>query len=353
MKKRFLTIIAAAALSISAVLGFGGCGRGGTIHIYVPDGPPLLAAARLFSERPEVEYEGGTRNVSYNLTTGQLIGSRLAGRFPDFALAPINLAVQNFNLNGDYIFGGVALWGMLHIVENTALSGDSPATSLGDLRGQVIYAYQPLMSPGIVLRTVLEGKELDVVERTVGGAVDPNAVNITYLTDNAAARAALMGEIAAVGNARFALVADPVVSALIGMPATSERNFEIAFDMQDEWENIFGFNFPQVAIMVRERFARRNPALTAAVLNMIAGSIDYTRNNAGEAARIATDEINSAYLPPRQVVTNFINGRGQEVFNFMSASDSRTAVTSFLQTLYNTSPAFIGGRMPVEGFFLS
>jgi len=348
MRKRFLSIAIVIILTVAACLPLTACGSSGRIYIYVPDGPPLLAAARLFSETPEIEYSGGARPISYRLTTGQLIGSRLAGRHPDFALAPINLAAVNFNLTGDYIFGGVALWGMLHIVENVTLSEGNPVQSLEDLRGQVIYAYQPQMSPGIVLRTVLNAVDgLEVTEMNIGGTPNPNAVNIVFLADNASARDALLGDIAAVPNARFALLAEPVATALV-----QQERFERVFDMQKEWETLFGFNFPQVAVMVRRSLAESNPALVSAVIDMIAESVEHTRLNGAEAARIAVDEVNSAYLPNnRQLVTSFINGSGQDVFRFQRTAESRGAVTAFLEMLHGANPAFVGGRMPEDGFF--
>ena len=195
--------------------GSGGSAGTGTISVLVPDGAPLIAAAYLFYTQPQI----AGRNVTYELTTGPLIASRLlATHRPDFALAPINLAAVNFNNTGNYILAGIALWGLLHIVENTALTGGTQ--SLADLVGETIFAYQPDMSPGVVLESILINAGLTVNVITVGEAPRADAVNIVYLFDNSAARDALLGHIAAIGQARFALIAEPVATALTLLPPT-------------------------------------------------------------------------------------------------------------------------------------
>ena len=346
MRKKFLAIILSLTLIIGASLPLTGCGGNRRIYIYVPDGAPLIAAAHMFYEGEDVVYSGGTRRVRYVQTTGQLIGSALVrNRPPDFALAPINLAATNYNTMGNFVFGGVALRGVFHIVENITL-GNNRAQNLSDLVGETIFAYQENMSPGIVLETVLEKAGLDINRKTAGTTPNPNAVNIVYLADNGQARDALMGQMGpAIGNARFALIADPVVSALV-----MQDRFEVAFNMQQEWYNLFGFSFPQVAIMVRSTIAQREPALANAVIDMISRSIAKAAANPAETARII-ETLESVYLPPTPVITNFLGSdRGSEVFSFSNVSESRTAVKEFLNVLHQRG-APIGGRVPDDGFF--
>jgi len=339
MRRRVLSVVAVAVLTVIAGLPLTACGGSERIYIYVPDGAPLLAAAHMFYEGADIDIDGRAWNVRYVKTTGAAIGSQLARRRPpDFALAPINLAAGN---SGRFVMGGVAIWGIFHIVENLNHSGGQPVTELDGLVGQTIVAFQQNLSPGIVLETVLERAGLPIHVRTATGSHMDNAVNIVYLEEPAQVVAALQGNVAALPNVRFGLLAEPVVSGLIGQP-----HFEIAFDMQEEW----GGNFPQVAVMVRSRIAEREPDLVRAVIDMIAASIAAATDNPAETARITTNELNSTLAAPP--ATAFLGSdRGREAVRFVSAVDSRELVTSFLEVLYGRNPNLVGGRVPDEGFF--
>ncbi|MCL2821741.1 MAG: hypothetical protein FWD86_00895 [Firmicutes bacterium] len=187
------------------------------LNFYIPDGAPLIAAAALKHDDPIIEYSGRPLNINYRTVTGATLNARLNSGAVDFALVPVNLAAQAFNNQGGaYVFVGVALWGLFHIVENADL-GFNRVENLVDMVGQTIVAYQRNMSPGVVLETVLRGLDLKINIMAAGDTPAADAVNIVYLTDNAAATSALLGFLAAMPNARFALIAEPSVSGLLIM----------------------------------------------------------------------------------------------------------------------------------------
>ena len=345
-----MAIILSLTLIIGASMPLTGCGGSRRIYIYVPSGPPLIAAAHMFYENEDVVYSGGTRRVRYVQTTGAVISSQLARRNPpDFALAPINLAATNYNITGDFVFGGVALWGIFHIVENVGSGGIVPIQDLSELRGEVIAAYQRNMSPGVVLETILEKAGLTVNPIMYPLELDSrrrdDAVNIVYLSNNAEASAAVLGLPTAIVSTRFALVAEPEVSAI-----TQRDYIKSPFNMQAEWYREFGFSFPQVAIMVRATLAQREPELVSAVIDMISSSIAKATADPVDTARVV-ETLNPAYMAEAPAIISFLDSvRGQEVFSFASVSESRTAVESFLTVLYERR-APVGGRVPDDGFF--
>ncbi|MCL2556684.1 MAG: hypothetical protein FWE03_06710 [Firmicutes bacterium] len=356
MKKRISILIAIMMLLVSMFM-FNACIDNlppdqlpSSVTIYVPDGPPLLALANIYTESSKVQ---GV-DIEVYRTTGPLIGGHLIAGRPDFALVPMNLAATRFNTDGEYILAGVALWGLLHIIENTNHSDGNYATSLNDLVGQTIIAYQRNMSPGIVLETILRENGLTVNWMTAADDVNPNAVNIIALADNAAANTAIMGNNAAWPDARFALLAEPVASM-----RESENNFRRAFDLQDEWaaafeDEDFDARIPQVGVVVRSSLANYHPAFVNEVLSLIEGSISFVRENPNQAADLIINQLESVYMPNSvAVVTNFLNTTGQYVYEFMSAGEAKAAILHFLNILYAINPAFIGGSVPSSDFFFA
>jgi ABC-type nitrate/sulfonate/bicarbonate transport system substrate-binding protein len=294
--------------------------------------------------------------VEYQIAAGSTqIEAAIDAQRPDFAIAPINFAAQNFNTTGNYILGGVVIWGMFHVVENVSHPDASGSiTPIAGLAGETIYAYGLNMAPNLVLEMVLAEHGLTVNRLEPGSAILEDAVNIRYLETVVQVRDAIMGQIAGL-DARFGLLSEPLATALVSQPPNPQNNhadFRRTIDLSLEWSNFFGASYPQAAIMVRASLAQSNPALVAAVIDMIAESTDFARQNPDEVARIAVDELNSAALPGRPVVANFIRGTGQSVFVFQNAIESRDAVVHYLGVLYDSNPLSVGGvRTPPQGFF--
>jgi len=357
MKKRFVVFVLSLAIAMLA-LGFVACDDSpidpdnlpSSITIYVPDGPPLIALASIYQNTPSVQ---GV-NINIERTTGALIGGHMVAQRPDIALVPMNLAANRFNDDGEYVLAGVALWGLLHIVENIQEADGNVASSLNDLVGQTIVAYQRNMSPGIVLETVLRENGLAVNWLlSESAAINPDAVNIIALADNAAANAALGGQNASLPNTRFALLAEPVASI-----RESQANFRRAFDLNEEWAAVFDdedfdARIPQVGVVVRASLARYHPAFVSDVMDLIAGSIDFVREYPDKAADLILNELSSIYIPNNlAVVTSFLSSTGQAVYEFVHADEAQSTVLHFLNILYQTNPSFVGGSVPTNDFFM-
>ena len=354
MKKKFLVLGLIAALILSSVTVFNGCDSRNVhtrdIWIYVPAGLPAIAAAHMFYNETQIEYDGGTRNTRYMVTTGEGLHGVISGRHADFALAPINLVAANFNAFGDYILAGVALMGAMRIVQRTA-GGFELIDSLEQLRGQRIVAFQQNASPGIILESILEkaGLEVNIISTTQ--SVVQNAVNITYLNSPLDVQAALTqgAMFGGTGNEqRFGLLAEPVATALTSTPA-----FDLAFNLSEIWFDMFDFNLPQVALMVRSDLARANPSLVSRVIDMFDYSINFALENAGEVARmVGADYLNITGIPSAPVITSFIDSAsGVQVLNFRNAIEAQSDVQAFFEIIHGVNPTYIGGRLPTKEFF--
>jgi len=193
----------------------------GSFGLHVPDGAPLIAAAHAFYTQSSVLYGQNQIYMNFVPTTGAAIGSALVSGAADFALVPMNLAATRFNVLGTgghrYVLVGIALWGIQYLVENYAHTGG--IDSLNDLVGEKIVAFQPNLTPGVVLETILTQAGLSINRLdTPHSTLDPNAVNIYYHISNAAVRNAMLGRVAAfAGGARFALLAEPMATELLLM----------------------------------------------------------------------------------------------------------------------------------------
>ena len=352
-----MNLRAALLFALASALAFTACAKNDSLFIYVVDGPPLLSAASLFYQQPQIVSGRDSRAVEYVTVAnrGQLEAAIEMQR-PDFAIAPVDFAAATYKTSGDYVFGGITSWGLFHLVENVAhADSDGGLTPIGELPGKTIYAFGMNTSPSLVLETVLAGFNLAINRLEPGAVPRADAVNIRYLESTVQVRDALMGNIAALDDARFGLLTEPLVTALVNQPASPQNNhadFRRAVDLPAAWQELFGSGFPQTGIMVKASLAKSSPALAAAGIALIAGAIDFTLQNPEEAARLAVDELASAALPPRPVTAGFAAGAGQSAFTFQSAEESREAVLRYLEIQNAGNPSGTGGtKIPAESFF--
>ncbi|MCL2862298.1 MAG: hypothetical protein FWE22_07815 [Firmicutes bacterium] len=189
-----------------------------SVSLYVPIGAPILAATYIFQNNPTISYDNRQITLAPSAVVATALGPTLArpNNPADFALVPINLAATRFNNFGDYVVVGVAMWGIFYIVENHDLTGG--VTNLNDLKGEIIYTFQPTASPRVVLQTVLEANGLEVNFINLPG-VPPNsrrddAVNIYFMTSWENVYRAMLGRIMAYQDVRFALLAEPYATSL-------------------------------------------------------------------------------------------------------------------------------------------
>lgn len=172
--KRLLIVLAAMVMATAAIFG---CGKtpdkGGEnpIAVYMPDGAPALAFAKLMHEENKL----GKENLTYTVVKADNIGGFVANDSADVALMPITGASKV--ANGKYKAVSVITHG------NIFLIGKGDATTLSTLKDKKVGVVQLANVPGLTFKHLLGEAGVDYAENeevagkvALYGITDPSTV---------------------------------------------------------------------------------------------------------------------------------------------------------------------------------
>jgi len=315
------------------------------INVMLVDGAPLLSMAHMMSD----EFQGVSGyDISFTMTNDSdaLVAALLNGE-PDFAVAPINVAAMMYNNGSGYRLAAVTTWGIIHIVS------DRDVTTLEELRGNTVVAFARSGTPGITLRAVLRQNNIDFVEPdSTDFTPDPDKVSIVYLTAASDVRDAIATGMVIGGEAAsFGLMTEPAATAISGFAGNAGRpGFSPRLNLQTQWaRNNDGEIFPQAALIFHERLLAHNEDFVNDFIAAAEQSSAYANSSPGEAGDLAVS-LGSIAIPNGAIVET-VHSAGRLPIDFTRAADARSAVNTFLQTIFDENAGIIGGAVPSDDFY--
>lgn len=172
--KRLLIVLAAMVMATVAMFGCGetpSADYTNPIAIYMPDGAPALAFAKLMDEENKL----GKENLSYTVVKAENIGGYVANESATVALMPVTGASKV--AVGKYKAVSVITHGNIFVI------GKDEATELADLKDKKVGVVQLANVPGLTFKHLLGGAGVDYSENEqVAGKValynitDPSAI---------------------------------------------------------------------------------------------------------------------------------------------------------------------------------
>jgi len=187
------------------------------ITVLAPKGAPSIALANSFSSTSSVRTVDGA----------EVLQASLINPNPeyDIIIAPINLGCKLIqNGKSKYRLYGVLTWGNLYIVGKKAASFDS------------------LISFG---QGGVTEKVFNVIKDEIGYSGE-----VTYYSSVSEVASLIINT-----DVKCGVVAEPVLSKIL----QANKDVEIMFDIQKEYENVTGYsNYPQAAIFVYEENYKNN-----------------------------------------------------------------------------------------------
>lgn len=172
--KRLLIVLAAMVMATAAIFGCGetpSADYTNPIAIYMPDGAPALAFAKLMDEENKL----GKENLSYTVVKAENIGGYVANESATVALMPVTGASKV--AAGKYKAVSVITHGNIFVI------GKGEATELADLKDKKVGVVQLANVPGLTFKHLLGGAGVDYSENEqVAGKValyniaDPSAI---------------------------------------------------------------------------------------------------------------------------------------------------------------------------------
>jgi len=268
--------------------------------------------------------EAGTTAVNYEFTMAaaadELTPKLLKGEL-DAVAVPANLASVLYNKsNGAVEVAAVTTLGLLYIVEK----GGEEIGSAADLKGKTLYATGKGTTPEYALRYLLSQNGLDMdKDLTVEWKSEPTEVVSQMATQDHA----------------VAMLPQPFAT----VAQTQLENLRIAVDMNEGWAQT-GKQLVTAVLAVRKAYAEANPDAVKMLLQEFAASVDYINANPAEGGTLIEKYgITKAAVAQKAIpYCNMVCITGTEM---------QTALTGYLQVLFDLNSAAVGGKLPGEDFY--
>ena len=292
-----------------------------TVRLGGLTGPTSMGMVKLLEDG-----ESGTTANDYVFTmaasASELTPKLVQGEL-DILAVPANVAAILYNQTE----GGVELLaagtlGVLYIVEK----GGETVTDINSLKGKTLYATGKGATPEYALTYLLSQHGLTLGEDVqVEWKSEPTEV------------VALMAE----QDNAVAMLPQPFVTVAQGQL----EGLQVAMDLSAQWDKLgVDSRLVTAGLLVRKAFADEHPQAVAKFLEEYAASTDYANTHAAETAVLVEKLgiVKAAVAEKALPGCNLVCITGQEM---------KTAVSGYLQTLYDLKPEAVGGAMPTDGFY--
>ena len=198
--------------------------------------------------------------------------------------------------------------------------------SFADLAGRTVYATGKGTTPEYALTYLLAQNGLTLGEDvTVEWKSEPTEVVAQMAQEEGA----------------VAMLPQPFVTVAQGQV----EGLRVALDLSAQWDGLDnGSRLVTAGLLVRREFAEVHPDAVAKFLEEYAASVDYVNENPAEAAVLVEAQGIVKAAVAEKAIPNCS-------LVCITGADMKTAVSGYLQTLYDLKPETVGGAMPDDGFY--
>ncbi len=314
--RKILSAISALALLVS---GFG-CGeKNADLTVYMPDGAPALALAKLMSE------DTADDGVSYQVVNPTLIQTKVTykneAENADFCVLPVTAASKLLGEGERYQMLGTVTHGNLYFLSK---SGER-IEDLSVLKGKSVGVLQINQVPGMTFKALLKKKGIPYVEMTNEGGMVENTVNLHAISGADAVGKPYGSE----GGSRvddYYLIAEPAATA------QAKNGYEIVGDFQTLYGGQKGY--PQAVLVGKKSVVESRKKWTAEFVGRIENSGEWLAAASGETLV----NVVSARMPEGTATSLKAPTLSAEVvarcgIYFTYAKDTTTEIEEFLRDL--------------------
>ncbi|MBA2779055.1 ABC transporter substrate-binding protein [Billgrantia kenyensis] len=324
IQRRQLLQFAVASAALSAFPGLGLAASAG-LQVASPLGLPQVILARALRDPRLIEHLG-ERELRTWRDPDQL-RAWIAGSEVQLTATPTNVAANLYNRGVPVVLMNVNVWGTLGI-----LGLDGELASLADLAG--IHVGVPWRGdmPDLVLRYLLDREGMEI----------GRDLRVTYQASPFETVQTLLAQ-----RLDAAVLPEPMRTST-RLQASSLGLDTVELDLQAEWARLTGTppGLPQAGVICRRELFESRPEWIVAVQSAVAGAVDWVAANPAEAGQLGARYSSL----PAPVIEGAIKRTRLEM---RSATQARPELEGFLGALAELSPAFIGGGVPNDGFYLA
>lgn len=329
--KKFLAVVLAVCTLAFGAFAFAACddgsgnGTGGdgdtTVNVYLPDGTPALALAKVITEG--VEIKGYTAKI--NIIAASDIGKVFATTDADLAIMPTIGAATNYNTGMKIQLVSSNVFGNLFIV---GVNGST--ASLADLKGKVVMTTAATTIQ--LFQYLLKANNINSQMGKPNGTPDSETVYLdSYDAGNQIIQALSVAE--ENKTEAYGVLGEPQVT----MCQAKVKSANIAVDFQKEWKTLTTYDgYPQASLIVKNSFAAEHPGFVttfAAALKDNGTWLAQEQNIAAFQAALVEYNKTAAYqstLANANLTTETI---ARCNLNYLSAADVKQSVIDYIGRL--------------------
>lgn len=320
---RKLKQICSIVFTLCLMLFIVGCGSSKaveTVRIGALKGPTSMGLLHLLEEQETAV----TKTYEFTMATGadELMPLLVKGEL-DIALVPSNVAANMYQkTEGKIQVLDINTLGVLYLV-----SGDSGIQSVSDLSGKIVYLTGQGTTPDYVLQYLLDKN----------GVTD---CTLEYKSEATEVAAMLANNPEAVG-----FLPQPFVSAAL----MQNETLQVVGSAQEEWTKVTGEGYGIVTgvTVVRKDFYEQNKMLVDAFLQEHRESVEWINTNVEDGAALC---VKAGIVGKEPIARKAIP---QCNITCVSGTEMRTMLQAYLDVLYEMDPASVGGKLPLEDFYLA
>lgn len=284
-------------------------------------GPTSMGLVYLMDQAEKGE---SANQYEFTMAAGadELLPSVISGDL-DIVLVPANVASVLYNKTE----GGVSVidintLGVLYMV-----SGNADIKEMADLAGKTVYLTGKGTTPDYVTQYLLAENNLT------------DKVTLEYKSEATEVAAMLVEDTDAIG-----VLPQPFVTAA----CAQNENLSVVMDLTKEWAAIQGEGGSQLVTgvtVVRNDFLNENQAAVDKFLEEHKASAAYANENVEEAAELV---VSAGIMEKAAVAAKAMPNCN---ITYIDGTDMKTALSGYLEVLYNQDAGSVGDALPAEDFY--
>ncbi len=294
-----------------------------TIRVGGLKGPTTMGLVKLIDDDAN-----GTTENDYEftmVTAADELTALVAGGKVDIALLPANVASVLYNkTKGNVAVIDINTLGVLYLV-----SGDASINTIDQLKGKTVYLPGKGTTPDYSLRYVLSAAGLSEED-----------VTLEFKSEAAEVASVLAEDPNAIG-----LLPQPFVTAAMAQ----NDKLSMVMDLAALWDSFQpeegGSRLVTGATIVNKTFLEENSDLVDIFLAEHEASIAFTETNLDAAAELIAAQGIVAKAPIAKKALPYCN------VEFISGDEMKTALSGYLNVLFDQNPASVGGALPDDAFY--
>ena len=293
-----------------------------TVRVGSLKGPTSMGLVQLMDKQ-----EKGEALCDYEFTmvtaADELLGKVVSGDL-DIALVPANVAGVLYNkTEGGISVIDVNTLGVLDIV-----ASDDSIKSIADLKGKTLYLTGKGTTPDYVIHYLMSENGLSESD-----------VALEYKSEAAEVAAVLKEQPDAIG-----LLPQPFVTAA----CAQNESLKIVLDLTKEWQAVQGEGGSQLVTgvtIVRNDFLNESPDTVDLFLTEHKESAAFANEKPDEASELIAAAGIIEKAPVAKKALPYCN------ITCLTGEEMKTALSGYLQVLFDQDPKSVGGKLPEDGFY--